>query len=212
MIWLVVLGILILLALLPLGIQGVYEQTRAGLWLCIGPVKIPLLPRPQKKEKAPAQTPVQEPPEQAPDRPAPQTPAAQPSAQEAAKPDLRQYLPLLRLLLDLLKDLRRKLRMDGLYVRLILAGGDPCDLAVNYGRTWAAVGSLLPLLDQLFVIKKRDVEVACDFTAAKTVLIARARVTISLGRLLALAAVYGTRVLKEYWKLLKNQKGGAENE
>lgn len=208
MIWLVVLGILILLALLPLGIQGVYEQTRAGLWLCIGPVKIRLLPRPQKKEKTPAQ----EPPEQASDRPAPQTPAAQPPAQEAAKPDLRQYLPLLRLLLDLLKDLRRKLRMDGLYVRLILAGGDPCDLAVNYGRTWAAVGSLLPLLDQLFVIKKRDVEVACDFTAAKTVLIARARVTISLGRLLALAAVYGTRVLKEYWKLLKNQKGGAENE
>lgn len=211
MIWLILLSILLLLMLLPVGIRGAYDKGAVQLWLRIGPVTIRLLPRPQNREKQskPEPVPAQE---QAPKASAPEPQAPPPAPQEDEKKDLRQYLPLLRLLGDLLKDLRRKIRMDRLYVRLILAGGDPCDLAVSYGRTWAAVGNLLPLLDQLFVIKKRDVEVACDFSAAKTILIARADVTILLGRLLGLAAVYGVRALKEYWNLQKNQKGGAENE
>lgn len=211
MIWLILLSVLLLLMLLPVGIRGAYEKGNAQLWLRLGPVTIRLLPRPQKREKQrkPESAPAQEQPAKA-SAPEPQAPP--PAPQEDEKKDFRQYLPLLRLLGDLLKDLRRKIRMNRLYVRLILAGGDPCDLAVSYGRTWAAVGNLLPLLDQLFVIKKRDVEVACDFAAAKTILIARADVTTLLGRLLGLAAVYGVRVLKEYWNLQKNQKGGAENE
>ena len=211
MIWLILLSVLLLLMLLPVGIRGAYEKGNAQLWLRLGPVAIRLLPRPQKREKQrkPESAPAQE---QAAKASAPEPQAPPPAPQEDEKKDLRQYLPMLRLLGDLLKDLRRKIRMDRLYVHLILAGGDPCDLAVSYGRIWAAVGNLLPLLDQLFVIKKRDVEVACDFAAAKTILIARADVTTLLGRLLGLAAVYGVRVLKEYWNLQKNQKGGAENE
>ena len=67
--------------------------------------------------------------------------------------------------------------------KLILASSDPCDLAVNYGRVWTALGNLMPQLDRLFVIKKRDVEALCDFTASETTVIARVDITITLSRL-----------------------------
>jgi hypothetical protein len=91
-----------------------------------------------------------------------------------------------------------------------MAGGDPANLAINYGRAWAAVGNLMPQLDRLFVIKKRNIEVECDFTGSETLIIAGLDLTITLGRLLALVAVYAIRALKEFLNIKKNRKGGAE--
>ena len=122
---------------------------------------------------------------------------------------MTEFLPFVKLVLDFLGDFRRKLRLDELYLRLILASEDPCDLAVNYGRTWTAVGNLIPALERWFVMKKRDVEVECDFTASETTVIARVDITITLGRLLALVTVYGIRAVKEYLIIRKKRKGGA---
>ena len=125
---------------------------------------------------------------------------------------MRDFLPLVKVALNFLGAFRRKLRVNRLELKLILAGGDPCDLAVNYGRAWAAVGNLMPRLERLFVIKKRDVEVECDFTASETLVIARLDLTVTLGRLLGLAIVYGVRALKEFLTLQKKRKGGATHE
>jgi hypothetical protein len=94
-------------------------------------------------------------------------------------------------------------------MKLIMAGGDPCDLAINYGKAWAAVGNLMPHLENLFVIKKRDVEVECDFAASDTLIFVHLDITITLGRLLALAVVYGIRALKEFLNIINKRKGGA---
>ena len=93
-----------------------------------------------------------------------------------------------------------------------MAAEDPCDLAVNYGRAWAAVGNLMPRLEKIFVIQKRNIEVECDFTAEDTRVIARLDLTITLGRLVSLAAVYAVRAIKEYLKFRNKRKGGAVNE
>ena len=119
------------------------------------------------------------------------------------------FLPLVKVAVDCLGDFRRKLRLDNLYLRLILAGSDPCDLAVNYGRAWAALGNLLPQLEKWFVIKKRDVEVECDFETSEILVIARLDLTITLGRLLAAVLKFAVRALIEYLKLKKKRKGGA---
>ncbi len=111
--------------------------------------------------------------------------------------------------LDFLGDFRRKLRLDDLYLRLILAADDPCDLAVNYGRTWAAVGNLMPHLERWFVIGDRDIEIECDFEANQTLVIARLDLTITLGRLFLCSGRFAVRALKEYMKLKKKRKGGA---
>ena len=122
---------------------------------------------------------------------------------------LTDFMPMVQIVLDLLDDFRWKLRVDRLYVKVILAGDDPCDLAVNYGKAWAAVGNLFPALERSCVIKKRDVEIECDFTADQTLIDAQLDLTITLGRLIALCGVHGVRGLREFIKILKLRKGGA---
>ena len=119
------------------------------------------------------------------------------------------FLPLVRTALDFLGAFRRKLRVNRLEMKIIMTGGDPCDLAVNYGRAWAALGNLVPLLERCFVIKKRDLEVECDFVAEETLIYARLDLTITLGRILLLAVRYGIRALREFLKIMKLRKGGA---
>lgn len=210
--WLMALAVLVLLAWLPLGVRVRYDSGGPLLKLLAGPVKITLYPRPKKKpkpeKKAPEATSEPEEPRQEEPQP-PQPPKEEPSKPKQKGGSLLDFLPLVKTALDLLGDFRRKLRVNDLELKLILGGGDPCDLAVNYGRAWTAVGNLIPQLERLFVIKKRDIQVECDFTASETLVIARLDVTITLGRLLSLAVRYGLRALKEFLTIKKKRKGGA---
>ena len=211
--WWITLGVVTLLAILPLGVRVCYDSAGPLVKVVLGPVKIKVYPRPKKTEKPKKKTKKQ--PEAAPSpeeahlpKP-PQPPASKTTPKKEKGGSLKDFLPFVKLGLDFLGDFRRKLRVRQLYLRLILAGDDPCDLAVNYGKTWTAVGNLLPALERWFVIKKRDVEVECDFTASETKVIARLEITMTLGRLLSLAAVYAVRGIKEFIVFRKKRKGGA---
>jgi hypothetical protein len=52
-------------------------------------------------------------------------------------------------------------------------------------------------------------EVECDFVANETLIYARLDLSITLGRLIALAVRYGFRALGEFLKIMKSRKGGA---
>ena len=205
--WWITLGALTLLALLPVGVRVRYDAGGPLVKLILGPVKLPLFPR-TKKEKKPARKKTKETASEA-GLPKPPQPPAEKKPKQEKGGSLTDFLPFVRLAFDFLGDFRRKLRMKELYLRLILASEDPCDLAVNYGKTWTAVGNLLPALERWFVIQKRDVEVECDFTASQTLVTARLDISITLGRLISLIAVYGVRALKEFLNFKKKRKGGA---
>ena len=203
--WLIAFAVIFLLAILPLGASVNYDANGPLVKVIAGPVRFTVFPR-KKKVKA-------EKPKKAADKNA--EGAADNAAQE--KPaekkqkggSLLDFLPLVQVALDLLGDFGRKLRVDRLDLKLIMAADDPCDLAINYGRAWAAAGNLFPLLERTFVIKKRNIEVECDFTASEMLVIARLDLTITLGRLIALVVRYGLRGLREYLNILKLRKGGA---
>lgn len=196
--WLITLGVLALLAVLPLGISGIYDQNGPVAKLWIGPVSILIYPV-RKKEKT-------EKPDQTVEKQK-KTNGKQSQTQKGGL--LSDFLPLIRIATDFLGDLRRKIRVRRLELLLVMAGDDPCDLAVNYGRAWAAVGNLMPRLERLFAIKKRDVRVTCDFVETRTKVYVQLDITITLGRLLSLATRYGFRVLRVILKNAVNQKGGA---
>ena len=211
--WWITLGIVILLAMLPLGVRVLYDEGGALVKIVLGPVKFTVFPRP-KKEKKPKKekqkkVQKQKSPQADEKLPQPPQPPPKPRAEKKKGGSLTDFLPFVKLALDFLGDFRRKLRMEELYLRLILASDDPADLAINYGKTWTAVGNFLPALERWFVIKNKDVEVECDFTASDTKVIARAEITITLGRLLSLAAVYACRGLKEFIVFRNKRKGGA---
>ena len=203
MTWLIVIAVLILICLIPLGVRAVYGAEGFRLWLLIGPIKIFLFPKKKKEEK----------PEKKQET-TPKKPGKQKEKQEEAKEtgSLRDFLPLLDVAKRLLGSFFRKLRIRKMEVKLVLAGDDPCDLAVNYGRTWAATGGIIPVLEELFVIKKRDVQIGCDFTASETKIYAAADITILVGRLLGLVGKYGYLGLREFFKIRNKRKGEPNNE
>ena len=217
--WLITLGIVVLLAILPLGVSIHYNAEGPLVRLILGPVRLTLVPakRKPKKEK-------KKKPEKKKDKPKPSEPVKQigkdkPDPAPETKPEEKEkgggildFLPLVRTLFDFLGDFRRKLRLDNLQLKLIMAGGDPYNLAMNYGRAWAAVGNLLPKLEQWFVIKKRDIEVECDFVATEMTVIAHLDLTITLGRLLAAVFKFLFKALIQFLKIMKKRKGGAKNE
>ena len=215
--WLIALGIVVLLAILPLGASVKYDADGLLVKLIAGPVKITLFPRPkkpqkEKKPKEPKKAPGKKNPAyESPKEPVKEQPAAVQEKTEKMKSGgpVTDFLPLLKVALDLLNDFRRKLRVDWLEVKLVMAGGDPCDLAMNYGKAWAAIGHLMPRLEKVLVIKKRDIDVECDFVASTTTIYARLDLTITLGRILAIAVVYGSRAVVELIKINNKRKGGA---
>ncbi len=202
--WWITLAVLILLAMFPLGVSAVYREGGARVRVIAGPVRFTVFPRKRKKtDSAKKET----------GKPAEKTQKPEKPGQNQKKSktggSLLDFLPLVRLALDFLGEfVGRKLRVNVLEVKVILAGDDPCDLAVNYGRAWTALGNLWPKLEEWLVIRKRNVQVECDFTASEIWVDARIDLTITVGRVLSMAVRYGFRALKEYLKIRKKRKGG----
>lgn len=211
--WLITLGILLLLAILPLGAGIVYDASGFQAKIIAGYLHLTIFPIPRWMKKGEKKPQKDAQPEKEPEKTPKESPKEEKTKEEPPKAkkggSWTDFLPLVKLGLDFLGDFRRKLRLNHLELKIILGGDDPCDLAVNYGRAWAAASNLLNALEQVFVIQKRNIEVECDFTSNETTVIARLDITITLGRLLSLITVYAFRGLKEFMKLRNKRKGGA---
>ena len=207
--WLIFLAILIGLGCVPLGVRLRYDEDGPLAAVLLGRLPIVLYPVPgwlKKLTSREKKTGENKPKEEKPKKEKPQKAAENPQGGSWKK-----FLPLVQLGLHFLGDFRRKLRVNRLVLRLTLAGDDPCDLAVNYGRAWAAVGNLLAALERAFVIQKRDVEVQCDFLGEETKVVFAMDLTITLGRVLGLLVKYGIRAVKILLNM-KNQKAVQNNE
>ena len=209
--WLIFLAILIGLGCVPLGVRLRYDEDGPLAAVLLGRLPIVLYPVPgwlkkltSREKKDGEKKPKKEKPKK--EKPPKDTVGEGPQGGSWKK-----FLPLVRLGLHFLGDFRRKLRVNRLVLRLTLAGDDPCDLAVNYGRAWAAVGNLLAAMQRAFVIQKRDVEVQCDFLGEETKVVFAMDLTITLGRILGLLVKYGIRAVAILLKM-KNQKAVQNNE
>ena len=209
--WFITFAILFLLAILPLGASVLYDEDGPRVRIVAGPVKIQVFPMKKRPKK-------DKPKKEKPKKEKKPKNAEGESTEEAPKPfpkpktggSWTDFLPLVRIGLDLLNDLRRKLRVNELKLHLTMAGDDPCDLAVNYGRMNASLAGLISQLERFLVIKKRDVHINCDFAANETVILARLDLTITLGRILSIAVRYGVRALMTFLKIKKQREGGAD--
>ena len=200
--WLIALGILVLLAVLPVGVCLIDNEDGLILSLLLGAIKIKLFPKAstEKKKEKPKKKKKQK-----------QKNTATKDKKKNKKKSggkLTDFLPLVDIGLQFLGSFRRKLRVNRLEILYVMAGVDPCDLALNYGKAWTAVGNLMPLLERIFVIKKRNIQVQCDFTADSAKISARLDMTITVGRVVGIAVKYGIKAIREF--LTIKNKGGAK--
>ena len=190
-----VLLVLFLLGQVRVGLRGEYTVSGLKVWARLGVLKLRLLPWRKKKparEKKPLPKPIQKETEK---------PKTLPGG---ALDYARELLPLA---LEAAGQFRRKLQVDELRLRLVAGSSDPADAALHYGQAWAAVGALMPALDRLFVIKKRDICPILDYNREQMSVDAHLILTITIGRALALGLKAGLGFLK----LLNDSKKGGAN-
>lgn len=193
--WLIAAGVLVLLLVLPVGVRGIYDAAGFLLDVILGPVRIRAYPT----SKDSAQKPQKQ-----------KTGNKEKSKEKKTGGSLSDFKPLVRLILTALNTFRQKLRVGRLELQLVLAGTDPCDVSLLYGRAWAIAGSVLPQLERVFVVKRRNIDISCDYTTQTPRVYARVDLTITVGRLLFLAMKHGFPILKEYRNIMNTRKGGAK--
>ena len=189
---LVIFAVLVLIGCIPVGVDARYSADGVFLTAKLGPFRLQLLPqKPKKKPKK--RKPQQKQPKKTPAKAEPQEKKPNPLLSGGVD----GLMQLLDLAFDTLGDLRRKLCVNELTLYVLIGGADdPAKAAMGYGRAWAAIGAITPSLERLFVIKKRDIRPALDYTISNTQIDAHLVTTITIGRSLALALRAGIRFLK----------------
>lgn len=189
---LVIFAVLVLIGCIPVGVDARYSADGVFLTAKLGPFRLQLLPQKPKK-KPQKRKPQQKQPKKTPAKAEPQEKKPNPLLSGGVD----GLMQLLDLAFDTLGDLRRKLRVNELTLYVLIGGADdPAKAAMGYGRAWAAIGAITPSLERLFVIKKRDIRPALDYTISNTQIDAHLVTTITIGRSLALALRAGIRFLK----------------
>ena len=102
-----------------------------------------------------------------------------------------------------LKRTGRRLRLTPLKVHLLVAGPDPADTALLYGRLEAALGAALPALHRLVRIKDQDVRLFLDFQREQMDLIADVGLSLRPWDLVSVGLRAGGSLLKWYLRFRK---------
>lgn len=183
MIWLAAaVALLVFLLLLPVGIRVSCDELAARVQACFGPVKLTLIPR-KKKSGGPKAA------------PAHMKKTADNRGKKKISFAAEDIFSLLRTVTEFLGGFRRKLRIPELTVRAVFGGADPAVSALNYGRAWALIGAITPILENHFRIEKRNVSAHWDPEADAVSLSMCFVIMIRLGALLTLALRAATRVI-----------------
>ncbi len=186
----IVLAVFVLIGCIPVGVDASYHENALALQLKIGLFTMQVLPVKPKKKKAVSSK----------KKSAAKKPDAKPvrtkKQLQMPKLTLQDILALADLACDTLGNLRRKLRVEVLVLHVTLGGSDPAKAAILYGRAWALIGMLNPKLEQLFVIKKRDIQPILDYNEKEMKVDAHLALTITIGRAISLAGRAGVRFLK----------------
>ncbi len=160
----------------------------------VGPVKIPILPKPEKAAKKEKKT------------------KKSSAAGDKKKPkitfsDARAALPvLLDALNKALKKTRRKMRIDPLQLCVTFGGDDPAKVAETYGWANTAMWTLMPRLEQLLRIPDPHIHLEVDYNSFSTRAEGEVGISFRIGEVPGIALTLVVPLLRWY---LDRQKGKA---
>ena len=213
------LVLLLLILLLPARVRVMLRQEKFFLWAGLGPFRLRLLPW---KEKKPKKQKKSEKPEEAkpqnrepPPSPPPQAerpgeaagPAPQIRKEKESTPvsggmeklDIPYIMDLIHLGLSAMGQFRRALRVDRFLLDCAIATGDAAKTAMAYGAAAAGVGMFLPLLEENLRVRKKDIQVICDFEGTESQIFLEVQVSALVFQLL----IIGIKVLRGFLRLRK---------
>lgn len=178
----VALGVLVVLAavmLIRVGVQVEYGRPALTVRVRIGPGFVRVFPVRKKK--------------QSPKKGAKKRSGSKPVKKGETLELLRAFLPLV---LRTVKRLCGKLRVDKLDMVLTAGAEDPGDAALQYGRANAVLGALWqPIVNTCHVVDGHA-RVDVDFEAKKPEVYLLAGLSLRIGQILVLAAVFAVQAVR----------------
>lgn len=213
------LVLLLLILLLPARVRVMLRQEKFFLWVGLGPFRLRLLPwkeKKPKKQKKP-EKPEEAKPQKRETPPSPPPQAARPGEAAGPAPQIRKekestpvsggmekldipyIMDLIHLGLSAMEQFRRALRVDRFLLDCAIATGDAAKTAMAYGAAAAGVGMFLPLLEENLRVRKKDIQVICDFEGTESQIFLEVQVSALVFQLL----IIGIKVLREFLRLRK---------
>ena len=167
MTFLIVLGSIIafflLISLLRIGVSAEYSDEGLMAWAHAGPLRITLYPKEEKAEKKEKE----KKPKKKEEKPQP-----------GVFSQLKSMLPDIKKALSRLK---RKLLIKELTIYYLSAGAtDPAQAALTFGGISAGYGLIIPILENNFRIKKRDLRANVDFDAEEPYIYVKAKLSLAV--------------------------------
>ncbi len=213
------LVLLLLILLLPARVRVMLRQEKFFLWVGLGPFRLRLLPwkeKKPKKQKKP-EKPEEAKPQKRETPPSPPPQAARPGEAAGPAPQIRKekestpasggmekldipyIMDLIHLGLSAMEQFRRALRVDRFLLDCAIATGDAAKTAMAYGAAAAGVGMFLPLLEENLRVRKKDIQVICDFEGTESQIFLEVQVSALVFQLL----IIGIKVLRGFLRLRK---------
>ena len=194
-----ILGILLALILLLLLLR-VGVHVRFGDALCVtamaGPVRLQLVPKPEKKPEKPKK-----------EKPVKEKPAEEKRKKLDLTPgDIRSALPALWASLKRgLRKTRKRLRIDPMRLSVCFGGDDPAQTAETYGWANAVMWTVMPELEKLTNMPNPRVHLETDFTAAETRISGEVGLSFRIGDLLAIGFAFAGPALRWFMAFRKEK-------
>lgn len=194
--------ILLLLAVLlvPARVRFSYDRGEMGLWLQYGPWKLTLYPGKEAEKSGEEEKPKKKKPKKGKKEKAAKSPKA-PVNREQIFYAAGKLPPILG---RALRRTRRSIRLGPLKLHLLIAGPDPSDTAVLFGKLEAALGAALPALHRTVRVSEQDIRLFPDFTAERMDCIADIGLGIRPWDVLGIGVRAGGSLVKFYlgWRKL----------
>lgn len=165
----IILAVFIAAAMIPLSVRGRYAPDEVLLQIRSGPFSKTLFPRPEGKPKKAKK----------PEKSVEKADAADEDKPKKPGIDIPELIKAgVPAMFDTLGRLRRKLTVNELTLWFSSGSPDPYDAAMNYGTVSAVLGALIPVLDNYFTIKKRDIRTAVSFEGEGNSILLDVRLTL----------------------------------
>lgn len=189
--WGIVLLVLFFLAILKVGVGFSWENDRGRLKIIVGKLRfsLPKEKKPKEKVKKPEK-------------------AASKSEKKSSGRGKQWALGALAHWQEILALVGKVLRapsLNLLRLHMTAGGGDVADCALTYGKICAAVGAMLPAVQEVFSIQCRDIQVDCDYHQEKTTYSVQAELTLRIYEIFALAAA-GLKLFLGIYREIENNK------
>ena len=198
--------ILLLFLILPVGVEAEYDQGNLTVLLKVWALKFRIFPLPawmsrrseKKREKA----------------------KAKPASEKEEEPEkekkqgvIKFDMELLQMGLDAARNFKNKLKIDVLIIRVVAAAQDPFNAVMMFGGISAAFGNLVPMLENNFNCKERELLVTLDLNLQAPVIYFKVALTIRIYQIFALGLSFGVKFFKYYRKLRnrKSERNGHNN-